>query len=142
MRKLLLTLCAASGFSLACANQIDIGKYEGYLQQNGYGQDGASGVSTDGSNVDITIPTLSALDATDGHLTGTLNSNVNSANPNTNCIDNASFSAKKGTVNIRATSITLTNCAYQNGVLSGKYDAVVLGIFHNKGVFQFTYIGN
>jgi len=137
MRKLLLTLCALGSFSVAFANQIDNGKYTGYLQQDGYCQDTASGTALNDS-VDINIPTLTALGATNGHLTGTLNGNVNT-NPSTNCIDNAKFTAKKGILPVSASSVTLTNCTYKNGNLSGNFDAVIIGIFHNKGVFSFQY---
>ncbi len=135
MRKLLLSLCALSAFSTAFANSLDNGNYTGYLQSTGYPQDSASGtILNDGA--DIKIPTLTSLGATNGHLTGTINGNVNT-NPSANCIDNAVFTATK-VITIKASSVVLTNCVYQNHTFTGSFDAVVFGMLHNTGTFSFT----
>jgi len=131
MRKLLFSLIALASSSVVLANQLDNGNYTGYLQQEGYNQDAANGsILNDG--VDISIPVLSALGAKNGHLTGTIIKNDG------NCIQNASFTAIKTGMPIKASSVVLTNCTYVNHIFSGNYDAVVLGMFHNKGKFSFT----
>ncbi|MBY0379320.1 MAG: hypothetical protein K2P99_02850 [Burkholderiales bacterium] len=139
MRKLLLVLCTIGSISFSFANQIDNGTYQGYLQQDSFGQDVATGTSMNDS-VNINIPKLTALNATNGVLTGTLNGNLNTK-PDANCIDNTNFSATKLGMKIVASSVTLTNCTYKNNVLRGNFDAVLFGLFHNKGVFNFTYQG-
>jgi hypothetical protein len=131
MRKILLSLMALASSSVVLANQLDNGNYTGYLQQDGSVQDAATGKILNDS-VDISIPTLTALGAIDGHLTGTIIQN------DTNCIQNASFNAKKGFFPVSASSVVLTNCNYSNHIFSGNYDAVVFGVVHNKGKFSFT----
>ncbi len=134
MRKLLISLLFLTTSSITLANVLDNGSYTGYLQQTGYKEDAAVG-SILNDQVDIYIPVLSALGASNGLLNGTI---IPTNSTTENCITNAKFSAKLHGIPITASNITLTNCKYENGTFSGNYNAVVIPGISHKGIFSFN----
>jgi len=139
MRKLLISLCAASCFSLAYANYLPNDNYEGFLQSAKGTIDHADASKTqiENDNIVVSLPTLQDIKATDGSLSGQVVNMGQGAT--TDCVANASFSAKKFGIPVSASNVHIFNCSFDDasGTFSGKYSADVPLFGTQTGTFQF-----